>query len=393
MPLHFRRLSAMLDTILRPVALPPHLLGLPAPCDFFDARGTLLVKAGIPISPRAGQLPSSRRLFCRASQARRISPADPLAQLARLGKRLALLSEQALIGEVEDEGPLLALAHEVGEIWALDADACLGYARLAPFASPCVRQVVLAALLAAELATANGMPEPEVLALVGAALTMNLSSMALHDEMHALAKEPDQRMRDELDLHPLGAAALLRRIGHFPPSWLNAVAQHHENVDGSGYPWGLRRAEITLAARILRVADTLAARMIGRKHRPPRHWNLQQVRDLPHLMKHVFGADLKLLDPTLVRLLMGRLGAFAPGTLLHLHNGEIAVIGRRSAEPLSPPRAVLAVMGRDGQALEAPRWREIGARHHRIRGYANDDMHRWPAYDWPVIWGYGHFSV
>ncbi len=52
----------MLDTILRPVALPQHLLGRPAPCDFFDVKGTLLLKAGIPISPRTGQMPGARRL-------------------------------------------------------------------------------------------------------------------------------------------------------------------------------------------------------------------------------------------------------------------------------------------------------------------------------------------
>ncbi len=295
-----------------------------------------------------------------------------------------------MLGEAVGDQAFIELAGKVYDMWSLDADACIGYARLVAFARPSVRRVLLAALLAAELATANGMPQAAVLNIVGAALTMNLSSMALHDDMYGMAAEPDQALRNALDLHPVEAVMLLQRIGPFPQEWLDAVAQHHENVDGSGYPWGLRRAEIALTARILRVADTLTARMTGRKYRPPRHWSVHQIRDLPHLMKHVFGADLKLLDQTLVRLLMARLGAFSPGTLLRLHNGEIAVISRRDNQPIAVPREVMAVMNAAGRALETPCWRSISPRHYRIQGYANDDLHRWPAFDWPSVWGYGH---
>ena len=116
----------MLDTILRPVALPPHLLGHPAPCDFFDAKGTLLLKAGIPISPRAGQMPSTRRLFCRANQARRISTVDPIAQLCGVGRTLIALAERIVRREAVDGHIFVELAQKVHEIWALDADACIG---------------------------------------------------------------------------------------------------------------------------------------------------------------------------------------------------------------------------------------------------------------------------
>nr|MBL8457096.1 hypothetical protein [Zoogloeaceae bacterium] len=44
----------MLDSILRPVAVPPGLLGQPAPCDFFDVRGTLLLREGATINHSIG---------------------------------------------------------------------------------------------------------------------------------------------------------------------------------------------------------------------------------------------------------------------------------------------------------------------------------------------------
>lgn len=381
----------MFDSILRPVALPSRLMGHPAPCDFFDARGVLLLKAGAPIALRSEHTPQARRIFCKASYANRISPADPIAQLRDIADRLSALAEQVEYGEETVAQDYLDLARRLHEVWVLDADACIGYARLVHSSRPSVCQVVLAALLAAELGSANGLPQAALMNIIGAALTMNLASMALHDEMYELAGEPTPRMRDEIDLHPVKTLMLLQRIGPFPQEWLDAVAQHHENVDGSGYPWGLERAEIALAARILRVADTLAARLNGRRRRGPRYWNVHQTRDLPRLAQHVFGSDLERLDQTLVRLLMTRLTAFPPGTLLRLNTGDVAVVGRRAGnDPLAAPREVMTVIGGNGRALQQPGWRKIGPRDYRIQGCANDDLHRLPTYDWQSIWGYRH---
>ena len=48
------------------------------------------------------------------------------------------------------------------------------------------------------------------------------------------------------------------------------VLQHHERMDGSGYPQGLSGEEITLEARILAMADVLEAMASRRPYRPPR---------------------------------------------------------------------------------------------------------------------------
>ena len=46
------------------------------------------------------------------------------------------------------------------------------------------------------------------------------------------------------------------------------VEQHHERMDGSGYPLGLKGAEITLEARIMAVADVVEAMASHRPYRP-----------------------------------------------------------------------------------------------------------------------------
>jgi len=49
----------------------------------------------------------------------------------------------------------------------------------------------------------------------------------------------------------------------------DAVLQHHERLDGSGYPSGLTGEQIILEARILAVADTVEAMVSNRPYRPP----------------------------------------------------------------------------------------------------------------------------
>ena len=46
------------------------------------------------------------------------------------------------------------------------------------------------------------------------------------------------------------------------------VLQHHERLDGSGYPAGLKDEEILLEAKILAVADVVEAMMSHRPYRP-----------------------------------------------------------------------------------------------------------------------------
>ncbi|MDD5249431.1 MAG: hypothetical protein PHY45_10620 [Rhodocyclaceae bacterium] len=379
----------MLAAILRPVALPAHLLGRPAPCDIFDARGTLLQSAGSPLAWRADHAERPPRVFCEAGHADRISSTNPITQLRAAWQALATLDAQVECGGAVAAAAVIALAHELVDLWHLDADACIGYARLDHGARPSVCHAVLSALLAAELATANGGTRQAIMDVVGAALTMHLGSMALHDRIFALANLPGRDMSVDFRRHPTTSAQALAGIGGIPDDWLKAVAQHHENIDGSGYPDGLKRVGIALPARMLRIAEALATRLLGGKTRPPQHWNIQQTRDVQHLVQHVFGADLKRLDSLLVRQLMTRLSAFPPGSLVRLSSRELAVINRRRAEANAPPRDAVVFVGAHGHPLETPRVRRIGTRECKIHSYVDDELPKLPRYDWQRVWGYG----
>jgi putative two-component system response regulator len=73
--------------------------------------------------------------------------------------------------------------------------------------------------------------------------------------------------RELLKIHPEVGSRLLKRIPFTMPV-ADIVLQHHERMDGSGYPFGLKGDQILLEARILAVADVTEAQSSYRPYRP-----------------------------------------------------------------------------------------------------------------------------
>ena len=69
--------------------------------------------------------------------------------------------------------------------------------------------------------------------------------------------------------HPVVGASILKPIKLYADV-VSAVLTHHENHDGSGYPYGISGHDIPPISRILRVADSFDAMTTTRAHRPSR---------------------------------------------------------------------------------------------------------------------------
>ena len=68
-------------------------------------------------------------------------------------------------------------------------------------------------------------------------------------------------------MHPHIGHEMLKDI-EFSAPIATIVSQHHERLDGSGYPLGLRGDAITLEAKILSVADVVEACVLAAHARP-----------------------------------------------------------------------------------------------------------------------------
>jgi putative two-component system response regulator len=73
----------------------------------------------------------------------------------------------------------------------------------------------------------------------------------------------------EIKMHPMTGAEMIRDIPYLAPA-VPVIRHHHERWDGSGYPQGLAREDIPLAARIVAVADGFDAMTTDRPYCPAR---------------------------------------------------------------------------------------------------------------------------
>jgi putative nucleotidyltransferase with HDIG domain len=72
-----------------------------------------------------------------------------------------------------------------------------------------------------------------------------------------------------IQTHPRSGYEILQNID-FPWPLVEIIAQHHEKIDGSGYPEGLKGDQILLEAKIICVADVVEAMASHRPYRAAR---------------------------------------------------------------------------------------------------------------------------
>ncbi|MFM5655978.1 HD domain-containing phosphohydrolase [Aeromonas veronii] len=108
------------------------------------------------------------------------------------------------------------------------------------------------------------LPQEQLDGLGLAAMVHNIGLLQIPAEILTRPRELRQVEFELIKQHPETGREILQQID-FPWPITTIVQQHHENMDGSGYPQGLQGDAISLEARIIRVADSLAAMTA---HRP-----------------------------------------------------------------------------------------------------------------------------
>ena len=136
--------------------------------------------------------------------------------------------------------------------------------------------------------TAGNPVEPRQLAAAVCLHDLGMAFLPL-DLLHKNS-ELSREERRQMQSHPRQACELLKRM----PVWSTAgeiILQHQEHADGSGYPKGLREAEIHPGALLLSVADTFDARTHERAHQTlSKRPRLRAILEINNLSGQQFSA-------------------------------------------------------------------------------------------------------
>ena len=176
--------------------------------------------------------------------------------------RIAAIRDVTEKAEAEEE-----LRHRAEQLRRAVGGAVLAMSRMVesrdPYTAGHERRV---AELAAAIGTAVGMESEQLEALRLAATIHDVGKIAVPAE---ILSKPGQLSETEFSLikaHPTTGFDTLADIDFGRPV-AEMVLQHHERLDGSGYPRGLKGEDVMAEARILAVADVVEAMS---SHRPYR---------------------------------------------------------------------------------------------------------------------------
>lgn len=366
--------------LLRPVHLDISLIGQYLPWDLYTASGVLVTRAGIRVA-NAKQFAelSGQALFRRAFDANdaHLAQDNPGARLQRLAASLENDLRDA--GTSTLEAAVRGHAQSLLQLARKDRDALLGLARLMPVDDPALRHCLLVAVIASDLGQHVGFAGRELESLVCAALTMNIAAMRLHADLAKGMERYNEFAEADIRRHPERGAHLLEIGGIVDADWLETVRQHHENLDGSGYPGGLMGEEIVPAARLLRVIDFYVAKLSGRRDRRPKTAQIA-------LRQLLLGTERQRLDASFAVPLLRRYGLYPAGTLVRLANKEIAVVVRQAGKG---PNASIAMsfMRQRERRFAFPIERDTSQAPYGVVEVLEVEAH-WREMPWEGFWGY-----
>lgn len=121
--------------------------------------------------------------------------------------------------------------------------------------------------LAVAIAREMGLPEEKIHGIRLAAAVHDLGKINVPAEILAKPGKLSDIEFMLIKTHPQSGYDILKDV-EFPWPIADIVRQHHERLDGSGYPQGLKGEQILLESRIMAVADVVETMSSHRPYRP-----------------------------------------------------------------------------------------------------------------------------
>jgi len=183
------------------------------------------------------------------------------------------------------------------------------------------------AILLANFGKYLGMSEEEVQDLSYAGFLHDLGKIKIPDE---ILHKPGRLTESEMEVmkgHVKHGVDYLETMNIAAPL-VQAISEHHERLDGLGYPAGKQGDAISKAGRMLAIADMYDALTADRVYKP----GMSSQKAFSILMSD---APFRL-DKALVQQFIRCLGVYPVGSLVLLSNERLAMVLEQKDSPLTP---------------------------------------------------------
>jgi hypothetical protein len=269
---------------------------------------------------------------------------------------------------------------------------------------------ILMALLCAHLVRESGGSSAELRDAATAGLLHDLGMLHIAPE---LLDSEERLSGDELKpvwAHPLTSSMLVDRFAEYPKEIVRAIVEHHERLDGSGYPRGLAGDAIGALGRVLGIAEVVTAMFDGERRFPeqrvslllrinPRRYDAVHVAAIHRLLAtapapvdddaidaDALVARLQRLTDVLAqwRAASAAIGAHVPSTqaaLVRAVDAQNATLQRMLYDAGVTREQLAAIAGEVGgdAALRIELWAIAEELLWQLHAAANQLKRRWPA--------------
>lgn len=185
-------------------------------------------------------------------------------------------------------------------------------------------------ILSVSMGASIGLPKDQLTSLGLGAILHDMGKVGVpHEVLNKPGALSDQDWA-QIRRHPVeGAGLILSSWDKIEPRAAVIAYEHHQRLDGSGYPTLQLREKSDLLSRIVSVADTFDAITSRRSYR--RAEQRQKALDVL-----VSGAGAHY-DPRIVKVFIKMLGFYPPGSVVQLSDNSIAIVIKNNTESLSLP--------------------------------------------------------
>ncbi|MDT3425211.1 HD-GYP domain-containing protein (c-di-GMP phosphodiesterase class II) [Paenibacillus forsythiae] len=173
---------------------------------------------------------------------------------------------------------------------------------------------VLSALTSYKIAQWCGYPQKEWLQVAFAGLLHDIGNAKIDSSIMQKPQPLTMTERNEVRKHTTYGYQILRKVTAINEGVRLAALQHHEKIDGSGYPLRLRGSQIHIYAKIVAVADIFHAMTLERIYKKAQSPYLV----LEEIQKEGFGQ----LEPSIVQTFIHKTTELHNGTKVRLNDGR-----------------------------------------------------------------------
>lgn len=207
-------------------------------------------------------------------------------------------------------------------------------------------------IYACQLALANGLPLKNVKEIGLGAMLHDLGKVQVPLE---ILNKPSELTKEENALvkqHCEQGFEILRKIHEIPLPVAHCALQHHERIDGTGYPRGLRGDEIHKYAKIISVADVFDTVTNPRAFKPA---------VMPHQgLEILYAGSGTQFDMHQVNLFRDCIAIYPPGLTVRLNDGRTGIVSKYNYQAVGRPK--IRIIKSEENEKVSPYEIDLGAR-------------------------------